>query len=73
MIEFFASVVGIYFIFKGLDYLFSRRRPTQLKEGDFIQKIGDAYFVVSGAPEKVEPEQEVKVPHKRSPRLRIVR
>ena len=73
MIEFFASIIAIYFVFKGLDYLFSGRRPTQLKEGDFIQKIGDAYFVVSGAPEKVEAEPEVKAPRKRSPRLRIVR
>ena len=70
MIEFILSVVAIYFIFRGLDHLFARRHPTQIREGEFVQKIGDEYFIVREVPEKIETPV---VPHRRRPGLRVVK
>ena len=69
MIEFILSVVAIYFIFKGLDLLFAKR-PHKIRQGEFVQKIGDDYYVVRDAPEKIETPV---VPHRRRPGLRVVK
>ena len=73
MIEFIVSIVAVYFIFRLLDHLFARRRPTKIQEGDFIRVIDGQYYIVRDAPatEKVEPG--VGVPHQRRPNLKVVK
>jgi hypothetical protein len=70
VIDFLLSVVVCYFAFKALDYLFNRNKPRRLREGDSVQKIGDEFFIVRQAPEKIEVPVR---PHRRHARLRVVK
>lgn len=54
MIEFILSVVAVYFIFHLLDSILHKRpKANDIREGDFIQKINEQFYVVRD----VTPEQ----------------
>ena len=75
MIDFFISVIAVYIIFRILDWIFSGARPIKIREGDFVQKVGDQYYLVRDEIEKLETylDETEAAPHQRRPNLKVVK
>jgi hypothetical protein len=71
--EFIISMIGVYVIFRILDWIFSGSRPMKIREGDYVQKIGDHYYLVREVNQVTDIENEVEAPPRERPDLRIVK